>query len=570
MRDALRLIFVCSSLIWSLQAKSAAIDVLQENTAPIGTYIQYYLEDTQVLTLAAAIQLFQQNKFISSNKASLNFGIGSAPVWLRFEVNNPAAAAVINRLSVETSWMDKLTVYFVREGQLVKQQLGGDELAYSERKIKNIFFVYEYAFEAGTTDVYIRAETPDPMVLPVYLNSPGQFASRHSVVDHSYGFVYGAIVTLMAYNLMLFFSLKSRYYLYYSVYLFSFLLCNMSYSGYGYQWFWPQSPVWQQWSNPLLMMMFLLSGLLFATRFLKTKYSSPRVYNTVIFVCSIYVVCELLAVLLGQQVIALTLSFTFVFLFSMTMVSLGAISFYAGNQSAKYFLIASVSHVIGSSITAMTVWGITPYSTLAYRAVDIGMVIDAALLAFALAHQLRVNQEARVTAEKQARIDPLTGVNNRRAFYEYTQPMWSVAKRKHYPVSVVLLDVDKFKRINDRYGHSTGDKVLMQIAGILRHDARSGDVLARWGGEEFILFLPDTDLSEAESIANRLRVKVSQATLTGIEKHDRLTVSMGVAYTEVTAMSLDDLIEIADSSLYRAKTQGRDMVCVESASPEIS
>lgn len=565
MRDVLRLFIVCTSVLWSLQAKSAAVDVLQENIDPVGKYIQYLQEDASALTLNAAMQLFHENKFISSKKSSLNFGIGSAPVWLHFEAINDGKAAIISRLSVETSWLDKLSVYFVRDGELIKQQHAGDTLPYFERRIDNLFFVYEHAFEPGSTEIYIRVESQDPMVLPVYLNSLDEFASRHRMINHSYGFLYGAIVSLLAYNLMLFFSLKTRHYLYYSVYLFSFMLTNMSYSGHAYQWLWPQSPVWQQWSNPILMMLFLVSGLLFATRFLMTRHSYPRLHNAVIYTCFGYVVCEILAASFDQQVIALILSFTFVFLFSITMVALGAISFYRGNQSAKYFLIASVTHVIASSITAMTVWGITPYNTLAYRAVDIGMVIDAALLAFALAHQLRINQDARVTAEKLARIDPLTGVNNRRAFYEYTKSIWSVAERKQYPVSVIMIDVDKFKDINDRYGHATGDKVLIQIAEMLSHDARSGDVLARWGGEEFILFLPDTDMSEAESIANRLRNKISKTPLIGTAEQGYLTVSMGVSFNDATTMSLDELIQIADRCLYRAKVKGRDMVCAESA-----
>lgn len=564
MRNIFRLIFIFTSVFWSQYASSGVVDILSQNSQPIGKHIEYLKEGPLPLSLAHIMQLANDGKFTSSKKASLSFGIGSAPVWLYFKVSNTGKATLLQHLSIETSWLDKLSVYFIRDQQLIKQQHAGDTVAFSEREINNLFFVFEHGFESGNTDVYIRVETPDPMVLPVYLNSPDEFSERHSAMDYSYGFLYGAIISLLAYNLMLFFSLKIKHYLLYSIYLFFFMLTNMSYSGHAYPWLWPDSTVWQQWSNPVLMMLFLVSGLLFATHFLGTRHSFPRMHKAVVYICLGYALLEILAIIANQQVIALVLSFAFVFLFSVTMVFLGAISFYSGNQSAKYFLIASISHVIASSITAMAVWGIIPYSTLTYRAIDIGMLIDVVLLAIALADQFRISQEARVTAEKQARIDPLTGLNNRRAFYEYIKPIWSIAERKNYPMSVVMIDVDKFKQINDNYGHAVGDKALVRLAKILETDARSGDILARWGGEEFVLFLPDTDMNEAVSIANRLREKISKAPMVDIADSLKLTVSVGVSYHDSAMMTLDELIHVADTCLYRAKTKGRNMVCAES------
>lgn len=564
MRNLFKLLIIFISVLWGQQASAESVDVLSQNSQPIGKKIQYLKEGGNPLSLDRAMQLAGAGEFTTSQKTSLSFGIGSAPVWLYFEASNASTATVLQRLSIETSWLDKLSVYFVREGELVKQRFAGDTIAFSEREINNLFFVFEHDFKPGNTDVYIRIETPDPMVLPVYLNSPDEFSSRHSFMDLSYGFLYGAILSLLAYNLMLFFSLKIKHYLLYAVYLFFFMLVNMSYSGHAYPWIWPDSVVWQQWSNPVLMMLFLVSGLIFATHFLNTKFRFPRLHKAVSYTCIVYVLFEILSVIANLQVAALILSFAFVFLFSITMVLLGAVSFYGGNQSAKYFLIASVSHVVATSITAMAVWGIIPYSTLAYRAIDIGMMIDVVLLAIALADQFRISQEARLTAEKLARIDPLTGINNRRAFYEYIKPIWSIAERKNYPMSVVMIDVDKFKVINDNYGHAVGDKALIKIAKILENDARSGDILARWGGEEFILFLPDTDMNEAVSIANRFREKISKTQMTDLTNPLNLTVSIGVSYHDSATMTLDELIKVADDCLYRAKSKGRDMVCAES------
>jgi diguanylate cyclase (GGDEF)-like protein len=127
-----------------------------------------------------------------------------------------------------------------------------------------------------------------------------------------------------------------------------------------------------------------------------------------------------------------------------------------------------------------------------------------------------------------------------------------------------MLDIDNFKMLNDTYGHALGDRVLVQLAATLQKEARSGDILARWGGEEFLIFLPETRLTDAVAIAERMRNKISAIQLTS-EKNKKLsfTASFGVAHTYVVNVSLDELISQADQQLYRAKRQGRNCVCSE-------
>jgi len=564
MNNCFRLVlFFCVFLV-SLQAHTESISVHEKSDRPVGEKIQYFKEGQNGFGISVIRALVKEKKFTQSDDDVLNFGIGSDPVWLYLEVSNPDKEAVLRRLSIETSWLDKLSVYFFHDEKLIQQQQAGDAFEFSERESDNIFFTFDKKFNPGVTQVFIRVETDDPLVLPVYLSSQQSFVSRHSRIDISYGFLYGAILSLLFYNFLLFVRLKTTHHLYFSLYLLAFVVMNMSYSGHAYQWLWPESVIWQQWSNPLLMMMFMLTGLLFATQFLNTKILLPVTHKLIIYTSATFLILQTGAFITGQIAFALLLSFSAVFVFAIVMVMLGAVSFYRGNGSAKYFLIASVSHVVASSITAMAVWGIIPHSELAYRAVDIGMVIDATLLAMALADQFRISQQARLDAEKLARIDPLTGLNNRRAFYEYLIPIWSIAERKNYPMSVIMIDIDRFKQVNDRYGHDMGDRVLVKVSQILEHGARSGDILARWGGEEFILFLPDTDMNEAVTIANRLRESISRTPVNDSDDPLYLTASMGVSYNDSTGLTLNDLIKVADNCLYRAKTKGRDLVCAES------
>jgi diguanylate cyclase (GGDEF)-like protein len=188
------------------------------------------------------------------------------------------------------------------------------------------------------------------------------------------------------------------------------------------------------------------------------------------------------------------------------------------------------------------------------------MMVDATLLALALAYQFRVGQEARLRAERLAQLDPLTGLNNRRAFYDITAPLWSNAVRHAHATAVLLLDIDHFKQINDTHGHAQGDAVLKALAAVLRQSVRQGDVLARWGGEEFIVFLPETRLPQAISLAERLRVAISEVRVACESGAIALTASVGVAQLDERHATLDALIGSADEALYQAKEQGRNRV----------
>jgi diguanylate cyclase (GGDEF)-like protein len=277
-------------------------------------------------------------------------------------------------------------------------------------------------------------------------------------------------------------------------------------------------------------------------------------------VCAVVAIALLLSIISGSQLGALLVAFTFVLVFSFVMVLLGGLSLYHGNRSAKYFLVASITHVSMSSVTAMTVWGLIPYTTLGYRAIEIAMVIDAILLSIALADQLRIINESKLEAERLAMTDHLTGINNRRAFYERVNPQWNTGQRKQRDMSIILMDIDYFKSINDNYGHPAGDKVLIHLAHTLVDNVRAGDIVARWSGDEFILFLPETSLDEATEIAERFREVIEQSVIETDKGNIRFTSSMGIAHNVIMDISLDDLIKLADMNLYKAKQQGRNQV----------
>jgi len=180
-----------------------------------------------------------------------------------------------------------------------------------------------------------------------------------------------------------------------------------------------------------------------------------------------------------------------------------------------------------------------------------------------IARQLEL---ANAALRRLAHLDGLTEIPNRRAFDETLAWEWRRVERSGGEISLLLVDIDHFKRYNDRYGHSVGDECLRQVARVLSEShARPGDFAARYGGEEFAVILPETTPAGAAHVAERLRTAVSDLELTGVDIPEgaRVTVSVGVAAIRPgNSTTPATLIEAADRALYAAKAQGRNRVVI--------
>jgi diguanylate cyclase (GGDEF)-like protein len=159
-----------------------------------------------------------------------------------------------------------------------------------------------------------------------------------------------------------------------------------------------------------------------------------------------------------------------------------------------------------------------------------------------------------------ATVDGMTGLFNRRHFFSLAEMEWSRYQRHWRPLSVLTIDIDEFKSINDRFGHDVGDHVIVQIADLCRQEKRKSDVVARFGGEEFLLLLPETGLDEAQRTAERLRRLVETRDLSFASRAVNATISIGVAEANPYMEAIFDLIKLADQALYAAKHAGRNRV----------
>jgi diguanylate cyclase (GGDEF)-like protein/PAS domain S-box-containing protein len=174
--------------------------------------------------------------------------------------------------------------------------------------------------------------------------------------------------------------------------------------------------------------------------------------------------------------------------------------------------------------------------------------------------QFLSNLALRRSLEQQSLRDPLTNLFNRRYFTEQLAMEFQRANRSRAPLALQMIDIDYFKRINDRFGHDAGDRVLRTVAEILAQNARSGDIVCRWGGEEFLILMPGSTAAVAKRRADEVRTRINdQVKVVG---GSRVSVSIGVASYPEHASDPDGLIDISDRALYAAKGEGRNRVTV--------
>ena len=167
--------------------------------------------------------------------------------------------------------------------------------------------------------------------------------------------------------------------------------------------------------------------------------------------------------------------------------------------------------------------------------------------------------------ERRATTDVLTGISNRRHFLELAELEFKRAMRFQHPISIALIDLDHLKQINDTFGHAIGDLAILKLAQFCQSRIREIDRLARFGGDEFALLMPETDILEAYQVAERLCANLAAHPLAIDGKQISLTLSAGVASWSNEQDHLDPLLARADRALYRAKQAGRNQVCAESS-----
>jgi len=196
------------------------------------------------------------------------------------------------------------------------------------------------------------------------------------------------------------------------------------------------------------------------------------------------------------------------------------------------------------------------------RAGDLATLLEVIQLNLELGHREKELQEANARLEMLSNTDQITQIYNRHYFFQVAQHFWEESRRYKLPLTVMMMDLDDFKAVNDHHGHLFGDHVLQQAAARLKSTTRKSDILARYGGEEIVLLAPNTDLQTGLVLGDRLRLSVGSEAYVMGNCSAVVTISVGISSTELAEFdSFESLLDSSDQALYMAKSAGKNRVC---------
>jgi diguanylate cyclase (GGDEF)-like protein len=377
----------------------------------------------------------------------------------------------------------------------------------------------------------------------------------------------GALLSVAAASLLIWFVMAETLFILYATLFFlqALYIGFLSGQAFDWPWLWYARPLTSfAWNVPVG-----LSGAvacLFTREIADLKDFSPRAYKyfgrfAVLFVA---LTAANLAKLWGfaSLVSAIgNISFSVAAVFTLVVAFR---SWRRGNRAAGWFLIAwallegftiaAALHFLGTASDQGEGEG------LLYYGLPLSMVAAAVLVALGVADRLRQQRVALSDAERRARTDPLTGVLNRRSLIERLDAGCLRARARGLPISLLFIDLDHFKLINDSFGHQAGDACLRAIIDPIHAELRQSDVIGRYGGEEFVVILSSADATAAHPIAQRILERVAKVRVEGFGKPIELTCSIGVAASDTLGVWGEQLLSRADAAVYAAKRSGRNRV----------
>ena len=547
------------------------------------------------LTIDQVRQAPYADRFKPFKNGRTYLGVAAGAWWLRLDVKNESdreQSWLVQSTSPRFDWAE---LYFFPAHGEPSRLLMGDHAPFANRPIAHRTNLFPIKMAPGqTASLYVRLSYEEPAIADVRLRvwSIKQFSNYAGISFGIVALMLGGFVIIALFNLTIAFSTRAPEYFWYVVYVISVALSSMAYHGLGYRFLWHEWP----WITDLAPALFPGLTLVFSTQFtrsfLKLRQSMPRM-DKLLRAIMLFTLAVLPLLVLGLRKIAL-----FLFLgntaVGLIFPFLGLKLWLSGQREARFYTIAWTAWLVSIALSLVRYMGLTPLTMLMDVLPAGFMLCEALLLSLALADRIKVLREQKEAAEKKyldglkrakeelerqvsertaeikrmhrqaveaARTDMLTGLPNRRAFYSDGAREMERAARYGRPVSLIMLDLDRFKQVNDTHGHSVGDEVLKHLAAVLQREKRVNDLVGRLGGEEFALILPETSEEEAAQIAQRLRQGLAAQPYLRGGAIIRVSASFGVT-RQRPGDSIETLLDRADKALYQAKEAGRDQVAV--------
>ncbi|MDI9244508.1 7TM diverse intracellular signaling domain-containing protein [Marinobacter sp. CHS3-4] len=527
-----------------------------------------------------------------------NFGFSESPYWFHTRLHNRDGPSTDWVLEGMYSIIDRVDLYVVRSSGDIEHYVAGDAIKFDSRGRKHHNINFRLDLEQGeTVDLFFRVETTGSVMMPLLLWTNEAFSGADHQERFVFGLYYGLLLCMAVFNLLIFLSTRDSNYLWYVSYIVFYGLLQLTVNGLAFEHLWPEMGWWNNRAISFFIAMGMFSILGFSRSFLLLQENVPWLNRVIVTVMAFFPFMAVAALAYPDYgpVIRIT---TFVASVSVLFILAGGlITLYQGFRPARYFMIAWSALLAGMMLYTLKTFGLLPANFLTEYAIQIGSAFEAVLLSLAMAARLRLlmleNQriqeemnlqlEQRVSErtselevvnrklEALSATDGLTGLYNRR-FFDERLDLEVGRSSRNGPLSLLMIDVDLFKPLNDTHGHLAGDSCLRKIASVIAEGvSRRADVVARYGGEEFAVILPDTGSEGAKNRAEAIRKSVADnLNFFWSGQAIDVTVSVGVATVAPGGrIDADDMIDVADRALYDAKQEGRNTVVYRECIPEV-
>ncbi len=491
-----------------------------------------------------------------STRTMPNLGLTKSVYWARFALED-RSNGVPHILELEFPSMDSITLFLpANDSFLIRES--GDLLPFQTREIPRRTFCFSLPSGIAGT-VYMRFQTRATMVLPLTIRSTKAFLVHGSKEQLFFGFFWGMLASLLLYNLFLLFSLRDPAYFFYVLYVLFFFFFQLSEDGFAFQFLWPDSPEWANRAGPVFLSGTLFSILGFTRSFTSMHTNAPALDKSLLGATGALVLLGVLAFTMDYRFV-IAAEGVLVFVSALLVAAAGVRALIEGYSPARWFAAAWAVLITTSVAADLETGGLLPSFFFSIYAVKAGAVIELVLLSLALADRINALKDEQRLLMELATTDSKTRISNYRHFDYVLQQEIKRSLRYRRPLSLIMIDVDDFKKINDEFGHKAGDEVLRSTAALLAENCREADLVARFGGDEFVVILPETSLDSGIETAAKLRSLVEGMTVSHEGVDLAITISLGVASVPAHARERNGLVAAADKALYLAKETGKNQV----------
>ncbi|MGS0536985.1 sensor domain-containing diguanylate cyclase [Pseudoalteromonas sp. SaAl2] len=552
----------------------------------------------------------------TTSKHNLNLGFSEQVAWIRVQLNNTEQTNLAILLSIDNPLLDKVSIYHYHRDETLLFKEIGDALPLKNRQIKNESLLVKLALPAqSTSTLLLRVENQAGLRVPLSIWQNDEYLKYKSKFNLLYGLLVGFILSLALTCFVLFIFSRKRYFALSAGILVTLWLLLIYLYGFGYRYFHPSLPSLQQLTIPSML---LITTYLFKPLFeqLKAEIVWPQLDK--IHTWSNYL---LLTSLLITWWLPTQLFVSYSLLASLLMMLIHSLVItinikHKPSQPLNALLTGAITFCASLIYLNIVVFNIFDFNSRSLPFMFISFLICALSLSFATIRHFIIERDAQI-ALQQAKIaqneaqdellqerlelqeqarqdlesnieertfelqvtlreleeknreleqlnmeDPLTKIKNRRYFDKKLVMDLRRSRREQTPLSIIMLDIDHFKVINDSYGHLIGDQTIRAVADIIKsHLKRPLDEVARYGGEEFVVLLPNTPIAGALEIAESIRLLIMETTITVANSDIKFTISAGVYCAVAEDINNPGLFtDCADKALYHAKQNGRNRV----------